>query len=121
MVLHCAMMICQVSPLELAFVETSDPLATSVSADTLEVGVPSLLMEFENVPVDRIDEVQSGAVLIIMPLNTPAAGYPQAGRHPGEHRGGRARAVRPGEDHQLHRPGGDRHDDDDDDDDDDYD
>ena len=61
-VLYCpynAMMICQVSPLELAFVETSDPLATSVSADTLEVGVPSLLMEFENVPVDRIDEVQS--------------------------------------------------------------
>ena len=55
------------SPLELAFVETSDPLATSVSADTLEVGVPSLLMEFENVPVDRIDEVHSRAVLIIMP------------------------------------------------------
>ena len=55
------------SPLELAFVETSDPLATSVSADTLEVGVPSLLMEFENVPVDRIDEVHSRAILIIMP------------------------------------------------------
>ena len=47
----------QVSPLEVAFVENNDPLATSVSSDTLEVKVPSLLMEFENVPVDRIDEV----------------------------------------------------------------
>ena len=47
----------QVSPFELAFVENNDPLATSVSSDTLEVGEPSLLIEFENVPIDRIDEV----------------------------------------------------------------
>ena len=47
----------QVSPMEVAFVENSDPLATSVSADTLEVKVPSLLIEFENIPVERLDEV----------------------------------------------------------------
>ena len=47
----------QVSPMEVAFVENSDPLATSVSADTLDVKVPSLLIEFENIPVDRIEEV----------------------------------------------------------------
>ena len=46
----------QVSPLEVAFVENSDPLATSVSADTLEVRVPALLIEFENVPVSDIDD-----------------------------------------------------------------
>ena len=47
----------QVSPFEVAFVETNDPLATSVSSDTLEVRKPALLIEFENVPVDRLDEV----------------------------------------------------------------
>ena len=47
----------QVSPLEVAFVENNDPLATSVSSETLEVREPSILMEFENVPVDRLDEV----------------------------------------------------------------
>ena len=47
----------QVSPLEAEFVETNDPLATSVSTDTLEIKEPSLLVEFENVPVDRITEV----------------------------------------------------------------
>jgi len=47
----------QVSPLEIAFVENNDPLATSVSSDTLEVKIPSILVEFENVPVERIDEV----------------------------------------------------------------
>lgn len=47
----------QVSPFEVAFVENNDPLATSVSSDTLEVRKPALLIEFENVPVDRLDEV----------------------------------------------------------------
>ena len=47
----------QVSPLEVAFVETRDPLATSVSSDTLEIKEPALLIEFENVPIERIDEV----------------------------------------------------------------
>ena len=47
----------QVSPFEVAFVKTNDPLATSVSSDTLEVRKPALLIEFENVPVDRLDEV----------------------------------------------------------------
>ena len=47
----------QVSPFEVAFVETNDPLATSVSSDTLDVRIPALLVEFENVPVDRLDEV----------------------------------------------------------------
>ena len=47
----------QVSPFEAAFVENNDPLATSVSSDTLEVGEPTLLIEFENVPVERMDEV----------------------------------------------------------------
>ena len=47
----------QGSPLEVAFVETRDPLATSVSSDTLEIKEPALLIEFENVPVERIDEV----------------------------------------------------------------
>ena len=36
--------------------ENSDPLATSVSADTLEVRVPALLIEFENVPVSDSDD-----------------------------------------------------------------
>merc|ERR1712106_90334 len=39
------------------FVETRDPLATSVSSDTLEIKEPSLLIEFENVPIERIDDV----------------------------------------------------------------
>ena len=30
---------------------------TNFSSDTLEVKLPSILVEFENVPVDRIDEV----------------------------------------------------------------
>ena len=47
----------QVSPFEVGFVENNDPLATSVTSDTLEVREPALLIEFENVPVDRIDEV----------------------------------------------------------------
>ena len=47
----------QVSPFEVAFVETNDPLATSVSSDTLDVRKPALLIEFENVPVERLDEV----------------------------------------------------------------
>ena len=47
----------QVSPFEVAFVETRDPLATSVSSDTLEIREPSLLIQFENVPIDKIDEV----------------------------------------------------------------
>ena len=47
----------QVSPLEVAFVENSDPLATSVTSDTLEVKEPSLLIEFENIPVDILEEV----------------------------------------------------------------
>ena len=47
----------QVSPLEVAFVENGDPLSTGVSSETLEVREPAILMEFENVPVDRIDEV----------------------------------------------------------------
>jgi len=47
----------QVSPFEVAFVETRDPLATSVSSDTLEIKEPSLLIQFENVPIDKIDEV----------------------------------------------------------------
>ena len=41
----------------MAFVETRDPLATSVSSDTLEIKEPALLIEFENVPIERIDEV----------------------------------------------------------------
>merc|ERR1711892_799888 len=47
----------QVSPFEVAFVETRDPLATSVSSDTLEIREPSLLIQFENVSIDKIDEV----------------------------------------------------------------
>merc|ERR1711892_436144 len=47
----------QVSPFEVAFVETRDPLATSVSSDTLEIRELSLLIQFENVPIDKIDEV----------------------------------------------------------------
>lgn len=47
----------QVSPFEAEFVDTSDPLATSVSTDTLEIKEPSLLIEFENVPLERITEV----------------------------------------------------------------
>jgi len=47
----------QVSPLEAEFVETADALATSVSADMLEVKEPAILVEFENVPIERIDEV----------------------------------------------------------------
>ena len=47
----------QVSPFEVAFVENRDPLATSVSSDTLEIKEPSLLIQFENVPIDRMDEV----------------------------------------------------------------
>ena len=47
----------QVSPFEVAFVENRDPLATSVSSDTLEIKEPALLIQFENVPIDRMDEV----------------------------------------------------------------
>ena len=48
---------CQVSPFEAEFVDTTDPLATSVSTDTLEIKEPSLLIEFENVPAERLAEV----------------------------------------------------------------
>ena len=37
--------------------ENSDPLATSVSFDTLEVAEPALLVEFENVPSGRLSEI----------------------------------------------------------------
>jgi len=47
----------QVSPFEAEFVDTTDPLATSVSTDTLEIKEPSLLIEFENVPTERLAEV----------------------------------------------------------------
>ena len=47
----------QVSPFEAEFVDTTDPLATSVSTDTLEIKEPSLLIEFENVPTQRLTEV----------------------------------------------------------------
>ena len=47
----------QVSPFEAEFVESADPLATSVSFDTLEIAEPALLIEFENVPADRLDEI----------------------------------------------------------------
>ena len=47
----------QVSPFEAEFVDTTDPLATSVSTDTLEIKEPSLLIEFENVPTSRLTEV----------------------------------------------------------------
>jgi len=47
----------QVSPFEAEFVENSDPLATSVSSDKLEVREPALLIEFENVPLTHIDEI----------------------------------------------------------------
>ena len=49
----------QVSPFEAEFVESADPLATSVSFDTLEIAEPALLIEFENVPADRLDEIQA--------------------------------------------------------------
>ena len=45
------------SPFEAEFVDTTDPLATSVSTDTLEIKEPSLLIEFENVPTQRLTEV----------------------------------------------------------------
>ena len=45
------------SPFEAEFVDTTDPLATSVSTDTLEIKEPSLLIEFENVPTERLAEV----------------------------------------------------------------
>lgn len=47
----------QVSPLEAEFVEADEPLATSVSADMLEVKQPAILVEFDNVPVNKIDLV----------------------------------------------------------------
>jgi len=47
----------QVSPFEVAFVEIADPLATSVTSDVLEIKEPSLLIQFDNVPTERIDEV----------------------------------------------------------------
>lgn len=47
----------QVSPFEAEFVENNDPLATSVSFDTLEVAEPALLVEFENVPTARLNEI----------------------------------------------------------------
>jgi len=47
----------QVSPLEAAFVEIQDALATSVSVDMLEISEPAILVEFENVPMDKIDEI----------------------------------------------------------------
>ena len=47
----------QVSPFEVAFVKTNDPLATSVSSDTIKFRKAALLIKFKNVPVDRLDEV----------------------------------------------------------------
>merc|ERR1719495_662136 len=47
----------QVSPLEAEFVEVQDALATSVSVDMLEIAEPAILIEFENVPMQRIDEI----------------------------------------------------------------
>ncbi|XP_023322562.1 uncharacterized protein C05D11.1 [Eurytemora carolleeae] len=47
----------QVSPLEADLVESQDSLATSVSASMLEVKEPAILVEFENVPIERLDEV----------------------------------------------------------------
>ena len=45
------------SPFEAEFVDATDPLATSVSTDTLDIKEPSLLIEFENVPAERLAEV----------------------------------------------------------------
>jgi len=47
----------QVSPLESEFVETQNPLATSVNADILKLKIPALLIEYENVPVNAIDNI----------------------------------------------------------------
>lgn len=47
----------QVSPFEAEFVDTADAIATSVSTDTLEIKEPALLVEFENVPTNRLTEV----------------------------------------------------------------
>ena len=47
----------QVSPLELAFVDNADPLATGVSFEISRFKEPLLLIEFENVPIERIYDV----------------------------------------------------------------
>jgi len=55
----------QVSPLEAEFVEQSSPLASSVSADILKVKEPSILVEFENVPVEDIDMIIPKMFLVL--------------------------------------------------------
>jgi len=47
----------KVSPLEDAFVESSDPLATSVGHFSMEYKEPAVLIKFSNVPTNRTHEV----------------------------------------------------------------
>merc|ERR1712180_205446 len=47
----------KVSPLEDAFVESSDPLATSVGHFSMEYSEPAIAIKFSNVPTNRTHEV----------------------------------------------------------------
>ena len=60
----------QVSPLKLAFVEKTDPLATGVSFKIHEFREPLLVIEFENVPIERIEDVVSRLEAVLMKIVT---------------------------------------------------
>jgi len=55
----------QVAPLEAAFVETNDPLATSIGYYSMEYSEPAIAIKFSNVPTNRTQEVIPKAMKII--------------------------------------------------------